>query len=343
MFLYAGGLTGTHNTIPHRLDFVNYTANRGAVLEDTNWEGGSATWATGFAFKFSDRQYDNRLPLFALLDTDPDWYGDFVGVYYGTQCAVHFSPDHKLRLIRGEWNNPTILHTVPFVLKRGVWHYIELKISISGGSGIFQCKIDGKLISDVTGLVTQNTDNTNADGVRFFHHKGDGQDYRGVYIDDIYINSSGSFLTDITVECLYPNANGANTGWDPLSGSNYQMVDDLTPDGDTTYNTAAVDDIDTYTYTDMTRTAGTVHAVNIQAGLFDDNFEELADRNRAAGVIRQGGVNYVHPTSKLMGTPEAGMTYRVSSFDYTSNPATSARFTIDDLNTNAEFGVKRTA
>jgi len=299
-------------------------------------ENPSSTWAAGFAFKFSDIALEANIPLFALLDTGYTPYPDALGFFYPTQSAVHFCPDQKLRLCYGEYYSPTVVHTVPFVLKRGVWYYLEFLIGIGDPGGTFQCRIDGKPISNEGSLKTQTTTNNSADGVRIFHHKstvGGQRNARTFYVDDIYVASG--FYSDIEVECIRPTADGANDQWTPSSGAdNYAMVDDLQPDENTTYNTAtAAGNIDTYEHGDLDHAAGTIYGLAIQMGVLNNDFDVAG----VGSVIRIGGMNYLASQRGTVGT----IIYRAQAGNYETSPATSSRFSIAEIN-GAEFGVRRT-
>lgn len=83
------------------------------------------------------------------------------------------------------------------------------------------------------------------------------------FVDDFYIDYSTSLETNIAppsyrYTLLRPTSDGTPTDWVCSTGSvNYQNVDDTTPDGDTTYNSAtAIDVVDEYGLTDFTLSSG---------------------------------------------------------------------------------------
>lgn len=344
MFLRSGGvvITPKNRYLLHE-ETPGAVGSAQTMLQDHFYDAGAAAWSIGIAIKFSDIEHIERMPLVALLDMNPDNAVDYLGRYYATQCAVHFCEDQKLRLVRGEWNNYTHLHTIPYVLKRGVWHYLEFKFSIALAGGAFVCRIDGQEVANVGSLTTQvSTLPASANGIRFFHHKfteGANRNARAYYIDDIYINS-GDFFTDVDVECIRPNVDGFYSDWTPSAGTmNYAMVDDITPDESFTYNSAAaVSNTDTYEYVNLTHSSGTVHGLTINMGMFNDGYNLPTQQGGVAAVIRTGGSDYIAGQSGTVGT----IVYHVQSEGYTQNPDTLARFAISDVN-SAQFGIRRTS
>jgi hypothetical protein len=88
-------------------------------------------------------------------------------------------------------------------------------------------------------------------------------------IDDMYLaNSSGSGVTDVVgdvyVERLLPDGAGDSTQFTPSAGSNFQNVDDATPDDDTTYNASSTaGHKDLFTVGDLTQPVDTVYGVQV--------------------------------------------------------------------------------
>lgn len=83
------------------------------------------------------------------------------------------------------------------------------------------------------------------------------------FVDDFYIDYSTSQETNIAPPAyrytlLRPTSDGTPTDWVCSTGTvNYQNVDDITPDSDTTYNSAtAIDIVDEYGMTDFTLSVG---------------------------------------------------------------------------------------
>jgi hypothetical protein len=151
------------------------------------------------------------------------------------------------------------------VFYTGVWYYIELKVTIaSGTSGLVECRVDGVPYLSYSGV------NTSATGNAWLNQLGFPPYGSAVtqWVDDVYCcDTSGSvnnnYLGDIIVRALMPNGAGTNTQWTPNGqANNYQCVNEIGPDEDTSYiSSQTADQIDTYTLADLPASASTVFAV----------------------------------------------------------------------------------
>lgn len=105
-----------------------------------------------------------------------------------------------------------------------------------------------------------------------------------LFTDIVVCDSSGTahigFQGHVEVETVRPDGAGNYSNFTPSAGSNYQNVDETTPDGDTTYNhSSTTDHRDSYTMSALARAAGTVKAVMFnmvaktpEAGIHNANF-----------------------------------------------------------------------
>ena len=150
-----------------------------------------------------------------------------------------------------------------FLTSLSVWYYLELKVTVNN-TGSWEFRVDGLMREQNASQDTQPGANAYADGF------GAGSAVAGsmaYYLDDFYLcDDSGSynnnFLGDVYVQTLRPNANGATVEFVPLSGTNYQMVDDPDQDGDTTYNSGSiVGEKDLYAFGNLQGTTNTILAV----------------------------------------------------------------------------------
>lgn len=296
----------------------------------------------GFAIKLNDEELAHPISLIAFIDTSAGESATILGSrYFKTQISLLLTPQQQLVFCYGESFGSPIesLHIVgPYSppLKRGVFSYIELASSV-GTPGSIRLWMDGKSIFSDS-VTTQSTTHPSFGGVRFFNHLGQSPTYvRNYYIDDIYVTTSGSRFSDVVVETLLPNEFGALSQWTPSNGGtlNYDMVNELSPNDDTDYNTAtAAGNIDTYGYSSLANTSGTIHGVAINAVGVNKDISS-AGSIMIKGVYRQGGVNY-ETEWRQMGT----LIYKANILSFLTNPATGNRFSISEINTN-ELGIDR--
>jgi hypothetical protein len=162
--------------------------------------------------------------------------GNWVIGYFenGATDIVSFGLNAKGCFQYDVWGNgPMAYPTIP----ANVWAYVEMKVYFHASNGTVDFWINGSSAGSYTGL---NTGSLACDSVLFGSYSGGGKNWGNTNcrIADLY-------LDDATVrgpmEIWYQpaNADGSAEGFTPLSGSNYQMVDDLGSDDDATYNSSS--------------------------------------------------------------------------------------------------------
>lgn len=201
------------------------SGNPGSSNELVKTLDSQATWIVGLAMRFTNATIGATRALIQFVDSGTlhtDLRLDGTGHLFFTR------------------NGTTIGSVGTTALSSGVYYYIEVKVTIADApSGVASCRINGVDELVQTTLDTRNAANASANSVRFFGI-GSNQSYAGSY-DDLYIcdgtgGVNDNYLGDIRVAALLPTAAGNSTQYTPSAGSNYQNVDDATPDGDTTYN-----------------------------------------------------------------------------------------------------------
>lgn len=225
----------------------------------------------------------------------------------------------------------SVVATGTTVISTSTWNYVELKASVNGASGTLELRLNGaaEIASN-----TSNNGSTNI-GQIFLVSNNSAMTIR---FDDFYfVDTTGSapnntFLGDVRVETIYPTGAGSHTAWTPNgAASNWDCVDEHTPDDDTTYNSDATpNDIDTYAFGDIDAGA-TVYGVQVSLYARKDD----ANTRQIAPVIRQSSTDYVGTTVTM------GATYTFYSQLYDQDP-TPAAWTASNVNSD-EFGVKEIA
>lgn len=148
--------------------------------------------------------------------------------------------------------NVRLLSTNEFQVRRGTtviasttteavldaWVYIEFKVVTHDSTGSYELRKNGVSILSGSGVDTKNG-------------SGGGSGYHATVrmhsaaslmkFDDVYIDDS-AFHGDRKVITIFPNAAGDDADFTPSSGSNYQAVDDVPHDGDTSYVESATTD-----------------------------------------------------------------------------------------------------
>jgi hypothetical protein len=287
---------------------------------------------------------DGNSRILRTLDAQPTWiigaavsFSGGFGVPFqhltlndaGTeQVSVRVNASGQLIISRAG----TTLATGTTVLSVDVFNYIELKATINN-SGTAVVHLNGVLEISFSGD-TQNTANATANGIQLF---GNGAGST-ITIDDLYVcDGTGSaptndFLGDVRIEALFPSGNGNSSQFDGSDGNstdNYLLVDEATPDDDTTYvQSADVGDKDTYAYTNLVTSSGSVYGIQMlpYARKTDAGSRQIVSTARLSAV----------ETDSLAKALPDGYTYLP---DIRETKPGGGAWTITDVN-NSEFGQK---
>ncbi len=130
-------------------------------------------------------------------------------------------------------------------------HGIEIQVTFSASSGSVQVWLDGAVVIPLTsGLNTINSGNAYANQIKIGYCYGTSAD---IYCDYLRVwDNTGSYQNaavgyDVRKITKLPSGAGALTQWTPNgAASNFQCVDDNSPDGDTTYVSSSGTNYDAY-------------------------------------------------------------------------------------------------
>jgi hypothetical protein len=214
-----------------------------------------ATWIVGFAFYSATSVQDATHPMLQFVDTATThvW------------CGHDGSGRIQFRL--GS-SGGTVLGTTTTTMSPATWYYLEIKVTIADAGGVCACRVNGIQEVNFSGD-TRNGANASANILSFT-----GQNTSAISrFDDLYAcdgdapSPYNDYLGDCRVEALFPNGNGTTsgmTGSDGNSTDNYLLVDETSPDDDTTYvQSNVVATKDTYNYGSLAVSSGTVYAVQL--------------------------------------------------------------------------------
>jgi hypothetical protein len=241
----------------------------------------------------------------------------------------------KITAWMGAENSGTQLAQAIKQVRAGIWYHVQIKTKIDNSAGTFELRVDGSTSSPrgipaTTGLDTQNGGSAQITRCYLNTHQNT---LDNIFTDVVLLDTTGpvhnDFPGDNQVTIKFPNANGNYAQFTPLSGSNYQNVDDPTPDGDTTYNSSStVGNKDTYLHSALAVTGdiiGVKH--NYMHRKTDPGLREVAS------LARSGGNDYVGSTVTC------GSDYYMDSEMYEFDPDTGLPWVPADLDA-AEFGIE---
>lgn len=177
---------------------------------------------------------------------------------------------------------------------QAVWNYLELDATISTTVGAATAWINGVQVLNVTGVNTAGAGGTTANQITFFGNGANATVFS--YIDDWYVvdptDATNQILRigDVAVRPITVSSAGTTTQFTPSTGSNFQNVDDTTPNNDTDYNEDnVVGHIDTFTMTDIPTVSSNVYAVKTVAVV-----KKVDPGARTVKLVtRSGGANYL--------------------------------------------------
>lgn len=125
----------------------------------------------------------------------------------------------------------------------GAWNYLEISADIDATAGSFEIRLNGGSVLSRSGINTRNSLAPSSVNMVVLELNSTTTMGIGGGYDDVYVLELDSgtglrtFLGDITVETLFPNADGdANEMTPSTAGDHYAMVDEVNGlDGSTTY------------------------------------------------------------------------------------------------------------
>jgi len=249
-----------------------------------------------------------------------------------TQIGICITGSATLAVYRN--STATILATGTTTIVAGAYYYLEMQSTINSSTGSVQVNLNGNSEISASGLNTQNSANTNVQGIqwRWFSATTMG-------IDDFYwSDTTGSapyntFLYNATyglrVETLFPTANNS-VGFTPAASTNVSQIQETSSDNDTTYNLTQVPAIDTFTHGGLSSNPQTIFAVNVTGKLRSDDVSNMTVRNKLiSGGTTTNGVTTLAPT-----------VYQYIKDQYINDPNTSNPWTGSAVN-NSIIGYER--
>jgi hypothetical protein len=309
------------------LSFVSNTTSKGIVKSLTPGD----VFIVGFGLYFRGSIISSG-PLITFSDS---LRGDD-----GDHCWLRVNTNGTVSMMRGL---STVLGTSVEAIPISVWTYIEVKVTISDAAGAYEVRFDSANVLSASGVDTKDSTDANVYSIIIGNNNPGGSSgvslTTGYYINDLYIcDDSGSvannFLGPCRVDALYPSGNGNTSQWvgqDGNSTDNYLLVDETSPDSDTTYvESGTSTNKDTYAFGDISHTPTNIYGVQVTAYAKADD----AGARLIGVVTRSAAADYNASTTHALGT---SYTHHPTVLE--TDPATAAAWTKANLNA-AEFGVR---
>lgn len=185
---------------------------------------GSTTCIVGFAYRLPTAMVGSQNRLVAFRDGNT------------TQTDVRINTNGTLSVTR----NGTTLATGSSTLTTGVWYYLEFKTVCHGSSGSYELRINTATEVSASGVNTQATGSAWIDTLAILpvgEYQVE-QQFDDLYWMDPTVVGSPGFLGAVRIGLLTPTTDYAVAFTKSGGTTNVENVDDLAPDGDTTYTKA---------------------------------------------------------------------------------------------------------
>lgn len=277
-----------------------------------------ATWVVGLAVKCGTFTTSPR-PLISFRDSANT-----------VQASVVIGTDGTVKLYRGT-NDGTLLATSTYALPVGGWVYLEAKVYIHDTSGTFEARVNAVPVVTYSGDTKASSTISTARTIRIFS----GSTFETLYtIDDLYIcdgtgSTNNDFLGDVRIDTLLPDGAGNYTQFTPTgSANNWENVDEVPPDDDTSYNASdTVGHKDSFTFSDLSALDATIYGVQTNLIARKDDAGERSVR----ALIRSSS------TDATGSTQTVGDTYSDKLDIFETDPVATSAWTESSVNAT-EFG-----
>lgn len=270
-----------------------------------------------------------------LSDPTANFFGLYTDSGASGQIYLRRTSANAIQLYRGDpaggsLGSPagTLIGSSAAGTMDGSWHYVEMSATINATTGSVVVKVDGTSVINFSGNTKNTGTSTNIDSIRFKTGRYVANPIATIAIDDLYIcdatgTTNNTFLGDVRVQSMVPNAAGSSTQLTPTgAATNYSNVGEV-PYNDTTYNASpTVGQRDTYKMTSLTASTTTIFGTQSVAHM------QKSDAGVAnAKVALKSGATVYYDNTQSLGT-SVGVYTQVRETD----PATSAAWTVANAN-----------
>ena len=252
---------------------------------------------------------------------------EFLWLYEGINRGINLrlNSDGTIAI----YNNTTLIDTSLNQLSASTWYYMELKVVTHDSAGTYELRVNGADWASGTGVDTQPASNAYHTALRLGAVFGGQSRYDDLYILDSTGSANNAFKGNRQVLAYRPDGNGDTNDWTPLSGNNYEMVDEVQEDADTSYNeTNTPNDIDLYDVEDatgLTTIDGLMVTTDIRVTSGSIDMKTLI---KSASTTEEDAAETITDTS-----------YATKVYVSEQDPNTATAWTQSGLNA-AQFGIK---
>lgn len=280
--------------------------------------GNMATVICGFGLKATGTLQANR--FFSIIENDTTTEG----------INLRFSSGGFIQIYR---TNSLIATTAEAVFAQGIWHHIEVKVTVHNTAGAYEVKVNGTTVLSDTNVNTRGgTTNNYANRVQLISAAGGVGPTRSFddwYVCDATGDTNNNFLGDNVVMTIFPNNSGDSTDFTPADGDNYANVDENPLDGDSSYvESATPGHLDLYNFSNLTLENIKGVQINAVCKKTDSTDFDINLPAKSGSTVDSGSAQTVSHTSYLN-------KHRILEVD----PDTEEAWTDSGIN-SAQFGIE---
>jgi len=194
------------------------------------------TFIVGFRFYHTSQANENL--ILRVLNTAGTLIGS-VGLL-GNRLVYSTSTSGNLATL----GNIVLGSNVP--IKPNQYYYIEVKLTLDGSAGAVAFRINGVDDASVSSVDTEGLAAGPCEILEFMPNAS--SDWQSANrLADIYVDDGTTFRGPMEIWYQEADSAGTESGFTPSAGSNHQNVDEIGPDGDTTYNSSTTLQTDSLT------------------------------------------------------------------------------------------------
>lgn len=172
---------------------------------------------------------------------------DFRDANNVVQVSIGLDTTGTISAFRGVVNSGSLLGTSASpVVTANTHQHIECMVFFSQTVGTVEVRVNGVTALSLTGLDTVASSLVECSQIRYGGtNRGTGTSSAVVDIDDVFCydtttSFNNTFIGDRRVLTLMPTSNTIQADWTPVgAATGYECIDEVSPDADTTYITAA--------------------------------------------------------------------------------------------------------
>jgi hypothetical protein len=239
--------------------------------------------------------------------------------------SMNFSTG-QINAYRGNTGGTLLGQSAIGVLSPSTWHCLEVHLVINDSTGIFQVRVDGNIVINISGADTQAGSNASVNNA----YPNSSAGVTPWFLLDDLMCRDDDWCGQGGLVVLTPTANGTDTDWTPSAGNAWECVDEIPPsDSDYISETISGSGRHLFQMSDLPSEIKTVTAVQTVA----HTKVPYASSIRVSNAIKSGATTVSGVSNGLSTSSKYIETF------YDDDPNTDSEWTVSNVNA-IETGVE---